>query len=85
MNTTDSQQIVMRFAEALARLKNDRKLRGVQTFTRAYGINRRNLYKALQTPESNIFQVAWLSYLARDFNVSPAWLLTGNGEFYAEK
>lgn len=85
MNNADSQQIVMRFAEAIARLKTDRKLRGVQTFTRAYNINRRNFITAMKSPESNIFQIAWLAYLVRDFDVSPNWLLTGNGSFYASK
>lgn len=85
MNNADSQQIVLRFAEAIKRLKTDRKLRGIQTFTRAYNINRRNFITAINTPESNIFQIAWLAYLVRDFDVSPDWLLTGEGSFYAGK
>ena len=82
MQTPDSQAIVRRFFEALYRLKDDRKIRGKQTFTRKYGINRWNLNTLEKEPERDIFQVSWLSYLVRDFGVSPLWLLTGVGDFY---
>ena len=82
MQTPESQAIVKRFFAALYRLIDDRKIRGKQTFTREYGINRRNLYTLEQEPERDIFQPAWLTYLVRDFNVSPMWLLTGAGDFY---
>lgn len=36
-------------------------------------------------PERDIFQVSWLSYLVRDYGVSPMWLLTGFGDFYTKK
>lgn len=85
MQTTESQIIVRRFFEALYRLKTDRKIRGKQTFTREYGINRWNLNTLEKEPERDIFQVAWLWYLVRDFGVSPDWLLTGRGEFYKNK
>jgi hypothetical protein len=85
MQTPESQIIVRRFFEALYRLKTDRKIRGKQTFTREYGINRWNLNTLEKEPERDIFQVAWLWYLVRDFGVSPDWLLTGRGEFYENK
>lgn len=85
MQTPESQAIVKRFFIALYRLKEDRKIRGKQTFTREYGINRWNLNTLEKEPERDIFQVSWLSYLVRDFNVSPMWLLTGFGDFYQTK
>lgn len=85
MQTVESQAIVKRFFEALYRLKADRKIRGKQTFTRAYGINRWNLNTLEKEPERDMFQVAWLTYLVRDFGVSPTWLLTGAGDFYLKK
>lgn len=82
MQTPDSQEIVKRFFEALYRLKTDRKIRGKQTFTNRYGINRWNMLTLEKEPERDIFQAAWLSYLVRDYGVSPMWLLTGKGDFY---
>ena len=82
MQTPDSQEIVKRFFEALYRLKTDRKIRGKQTFTNRYGINRWNMLTLEKEPERDIFQAAWLGYLVRDYGVSPLWLLTGKGDFY---
>ena len=80
--TAESQAVVRRFFEALYRLKDEKRIRGKQTFTRQYGINRWNLNTLEKEPERDIFQVAWLTYLVRDFGVSPMWLLTGRGNFY---
>lgn len=82
MQTPDSQEIVKRFFEAIYRLKADRKIRGKQTFTNRYGINRWNMLTLEKEPERDIFQAAWLFYLVRDYGVSPLWLLTGKGDFY---
>ena len=43
MNTPESQEVVRCFFEAMYRLKADRRIRGKQTFTARYGINRWNL------------------------------------------
>lgn len=82
MQTTDSQKIVKRFFEALERLKADKRIRGKQTFTRAYGINRWNMLTLEKDHSRDIFQPAWLTYLVEDYGVSAQWLLTGVGEFY---
>ncbi|MFK2681074.1 hypothetical protein ACIXT9_02120 [Bacteroides fragilis] len=82
MQTEDSQKITSRFFVALRQLIDDGKLKGKQTFCTMYGINRRNMYQFEKNLEKDIFQVAWLSYLVKDFNVSPEWLLTGEGSFY---
>ncbi len=80
MQSTDSQEVVKRFFEALNMLKTTKKIRGKQTFANAYGINRRNLWSLEKNSQSDRFQTAWLTYLVRDFNVSATWLLTGKGE-----
>lgn len=85
MQTPESQVIVKRFFEALYRLKADRKIRGKQTFTREYGINRWNMNTLEKEPERDIFQASWLTFLVRDYGVSPMWLLTGVGDFYQKK
>lgn len=82
MQTEHSQIIVKRFFEALQILKEKKIIRGKQTFTTRYGINRWNMLTLEKEPERDIFQVAWLTYLVEDYNVSPTWLLTGKGEFF---
>lgn len=85
MQTEHSQIIVKRFFEALQILKANKIIRGKQTFTNRYGINRWNMNTLEKEPERDIFQVAWLTYLVEDYNVSPTWLLTGKGEFFITK
>ena len=83
MQSPDSQIIVARFFDALARLKAQKVIRGTKTFADRYGINRRNLYSLQLDYSRDIFQTAWLTYLVRDFRVSPAWLLVGQGDFFS--
>ena len=85
MQTEDSQLIVTRFFAALDKLKEDKVIRGKQTFTRRYGINRWNIITLSKEPSRDIFQPAWLTYLVRDYGVSASWLLTGTGKFYKRK
>lgn len=84
MQTTTSQIIVRRFFEAIRELKSRKLIRGVQTFTTRYGINKRNFYTCEKQPERDIFQVAWLYYLVTDYGVSAQWLLTGEGEKFTK-
>lgn len=85
MQNNDSQKVVLRFFEAIYRLKSDKVIRGKKTFTEKYGINRWNFNTLEKAPERDIFQAAWLTYLVRDYGVSSRWLLTGEGEFYAKR
>ena len=84
MQTEERQIIIGRFFDALAQLKSDKRIGGKTPFAEKYNINRRNLYKLEKNYEKDIFQVAWLSYLVRDYNVSAMWLLSGEGSFYME-
>ena len=85
MQTEDSARVVGRFFQALQYLKVQKIIRGVQTFTREHDINRRNLYLLQKDHTRDIFQVAWLTYLIRDYNVSAIWLLTGSGDIISDK
>ena len=83
MQTKESQIIVERFFEALQRLKAAKIIRGKQTFTNRYGINRWNLLTLEKDHARDIFQASWLMYLVSDYGVSADWLLTGEGPFFS--
>lgn len=85
MQTEDSQKVVKRFFEAIYFLKTSKSIRGLQTFTTRYNINKRNLYQLKDDYSRDIFQAAWLTYLVNDYGVSATWLLTGNGSIFPEK
>lgn len=84
MQTNDSQQVTRRFFEALYALKAQKVIRGKQTFTNRYGINRWNMNTQEKEPSRDIFQAAWLTYLVRDYGISPRWLLTGEGDMFTQ-
>ena len=79
---TSQADIVLRFFEAVDALVLVRKLRGVSTFARLYGIDRRNLSKLRRDPSRGIFRAEWLAVLVADWHVSPRWLLTGDGGIF---
>lgn len=85
MQTEDSQKVIKRFFEALNILKQHKIIRGKQTFTARYGINRWNMNTLQKNMQSDMFQTAWLTYLVRDYNISATWLLTGIGEPLTQK
>lgn len=72
-----------RFFTALQYLKEKKAIRGKQTFTRRYNINRWNMLTLEKDNTRDIFQPAWLTYLVEDFGISPLWLLTGKGSITA--
>ena len=79
MQTEDSQVIIRRFFQALQYLKEQKIIRGKQTFTRQFGINRWNMNTVEKEPSRDMFQTAWLTYLVTGYGVSADWLLTGRG------
>lgn len=78
----DTEELVARFFDALERLKADKVIHGIQTFTRRYGINRWNLLRLRDEKTSGVMRPVWLVYLVRDYKVNPHWLLLGEGDFY---
>jgi hypothetical protein len=82
MNNDESIKIIHRFFEALDYLITSKELRGIQTFTTRYKINKRNFYTCRAEPERDIFQMSWLAHLINDFGVSASWLMTGKGSMF---
>lgn len=79
------QQVVMRFFLAINELVNKKALRGIKTFTDKYNIDRRNFKLLEANPERKSFDVGWLHYLVKDFNVNPEWLLLGKGYMFTKE
>jgi len=83
MNNPESIAIINRFYEAIDMLIASRVIRGKQSFTSQYGINRWNFNTVRQKPESDMFQLIWISHLISDFGVSAEWIMTGKGGMFA--
>ena len=81
--TNDNAAVVSRFFAAIDRLIADGVLRGLKTFTNKYGINRWN-FQSMRKDHAmgGSFHPCWLTFLVRDYKVSPLWLLTGEGDFW---
>lgn len=71
--------VTNRFFEAIDMLKAQKKIRGLQTFTRQYDINRWNLNTVKLNPNKSVLKPEWIVYLVRDFNISSEWILLGKG------
>lgn len=78
----DGQAITERFFQTIELLKQLKKIRGLNTYTKKYGINRWNLITVRNQPEISVLKPEWLVPLVRDFGVSAEWLLTGQGSIY---
>lgn len=76
------QQVVMRFFLAINELINQKTIRGMQTFTKKYDIDRRNFKLLEMNPQKKQFDTGWLTYLVRDFGVNAEWLLLGKGAMF---
>ena len=76
-------EISKRFFEALDMIKAQKRIRGMQTFTRQYGENYWN-FNTMRKEGARIKQ-EWLTYLVRDYDVSANWLLTGRGDMFTKK
>lgn len=80
MQKEDSQIIIRRFFETIQVLKRHKVIRGKGTLCKRYGINPWNFNTLEKSPSRDLFQIAWLDYMVRDYKVSPFWLLSGEGD-----
>ncbi len=76
--------ITKRFFEAIDILKAQKKIRGLQTLTREYNINRWNLITVKKEPEIRVLKPEWIVYLVRDYGISANWILLGTGSMFSQ-
>lgn len=76
-------EITRRFFDALEMIKSYKIIRGLLSFTKKYNENYWNFYTIKK--EGTRIKQEWLTYLVRDFNVSPLWLLTGKGPVFTKE
>ena len=75
-------EIVGRFFKAVEWLKETRRIRGLQTFARSSGVDRRSLRRLMAQPEKYSLKVGWVVHLVREYGINADWLLTGDGKMY---
>ncbi|MDR1755587.1 MAG: hypothetical protein LBR65_01315 [Culturomica sp.] len=84
--------IQRRFFEALDVVIGMGQCGGLQTFCKEHGLNRvkySNIRSEMRKPAEEakptnykVIDLDALSYLCKDFHVSPEWLLFGNGKMF---
>lgn len=74
--------VTNRFFEAIDMLKAQKKIRGLQTFTRLYNINKWNLITVRQNPSRSVLKPELIVFLVRDFGISPEWIILGKGGMF---
>ena len=77
MNTPDSQEIIKRFFTVVRMLKESGRMRFIRDFTDRHNIRHDNFLKSEKDPASNRFQVAWIKYLAEDYDVKVEEIVLG--------
>ena len=78
----DGLAITKRFFFAIEVLTKQRRIRGLQTFTRAHGINFGKMSDMRNHMETRALKPEYIAYLIKDFNISPNWVLLGEGEMF---
>ncbi len=76
--------INIRFFHTIDVLRQKRKIRGLLTFTKRYGLNYWNVSTIKSNPSGSRIRTEWLAYLVEDYGVSARYLLTGVGAMFED-
>ena len=71
-----------RFFEAIAMLKAQKKIRGLQTFTREHNLNRWNVNQVKFYPNRCVLKPEWIVYKHKDYGISVEWIVLGKGPMF---
>lgn len=77
--------ISRRFFEAIELLKLQKKIRGLQTFTRNHNMNRWNVNQVKFHPDRSVLKPEWIVYIYKDYGVSIEWIVLGRGPIFDPK
>jgi len=75
--STQGIEINKRFFEAIELLRKKRKIRGLQTFTREFGINYWNMNTVRNEPDKRVLKPEWINFLCSKYGVSAEWVILG--------
>lgn len=74
--------ITKRFFEAIELLKSGKQIRGLHSFTKTHDINYWNICTVRDKPDISVLKPEWINYLSKDYNISPTWVITGEGKMF---
>ena len=77
MQSPQSQQISLRFAEAWKTVSAERGVK--EEFFKKYGIAKSNFFRAIRNVKNNKIDTYWMAAVVMEFSVSADWILTGRG------
>ena len=78
----NSEDIVKRFFEVLDYLIERRRIKTIGHFASLVGSNRGDFTRLRKDPGRSLFKVHWIAFLYKRFNISPEYILTGEGEMF---
>jgi len=85
MQTQESKQIIERFYSAIEALIAKGELKGVATYCRWYGIDRRNFITQRNDHNRKYFQLSWLQPMILKHHINAEWLITGHGRMFLQQ
>jgi hypothetical protein len=83
--TEETKAIMTRFFQAVDILIEHKKIRGIQTYCKLAGINRRHYYTQRMEISRGYFQISWVLPLIKEFDFSCEWLLLGKGNMFSKQ
>lgn len=81
--TNTTLEINKRFFQAIDTLRRQRKIRGLQSFAKMFGLNAGNL-STIKNNDCGAVKAEHIAILCREYGISPYWVLLGEGEMFRQ-